>query len=268
MLATGAGLAHPRECSWLPPGASLGSDDPRCPGRPMVPARSGTPKHSPQERRLPRLRLPPLLQQRQAPGLACGVDAFGVGVPSPAGVALRRDQHVARHGVQVVATQRAAIGRRLHVPRRANRPPACLVQLRHRTESCPQSSSVPGVLALVTGGGRGIGANVARKLADDGWEVVVAARTREQVEAVADEIGGRARRARRHRSRGRSSAQSTRRARSTCSSRTRASANRDGATWEIEPDDWWRTFEVNVLGVHLCCRAVIPGMLERGRAGS
>ena len=22
--------------------------------------------------------------------------------------------------------------------------------------------------------------------------------------------------------------------------------------------------EVNVLGVHLCCRAVIPGMLERG----
>ena len=36
-----------------------------------------------------------------------------------------------------------------------------------------------------------------------------------------------------------------------------------GATWETEPEDWWRTFEVNVLGVHLCCRAVIPGMLER-----
>jgi 3-oxoacyl-[acyl-carrier protein] reductase len=35
-------------------------------------------------------------------------------------------------------------------------------------------------------------------------------------------------------------------------------------TWEIDPDDWWRTFEVNVLGVHLCCRSVIPGMLERG----
>jgi short-subunit dehydrogenase len=27
---------------------------------------------------------------------------------------------------------------------------------------------------------------------------------------------------------------------------------------------WWHTFEVNVLGVHLCCRTVIPGMLERG----
>jgi len=34
--------------------------------------------------------------------------------------------------------------------------------------------------------------------------------------------------------------------------------------WEMEPADWWRTFEVNVLGVYLCCRAVIPGMLERG----
>jgi NAD(P)-dependent dehydrogenase (short-subunit alcohol dehydrogenase family) len=41
-------------------------------------------------------------------------------------------------------------------------------------------------------------------------------------------------------------------------------ANRDGATWEVDPDQWWRTFEVNVLGVHLCCRAVIPGMLARG----
>jgi 3-oxoacyl-[acyl-carrier protein] reductase len=36
------------------------------------------------------------------------------------------------------------------------------------------------------------------------------------------------------------------------------------AAWELEPADWWRVFEVNVLGVHLCCRAVIPGMIERG----
>ena len=34
--------------------------------------------------------------------------------------------------------------------------------------------------------------------------------------------------------------------------------------WEMEPSEWWRTFEVNVLGVYLCNRAVIPGMLERG----
>ena len=39
--------------------------------------------------------------------------------------------------------------------------------------------------------------------------------------------------------------------------------NQDGATWEVDPGDWWHVLEVNVLGVHLCCRAVIPGMLER-----
>jgi len=38
----------------------------------------------------------------------------------------------------------------------------------------------------------------------------------------------------------------------------------EGTPWELDPGEWWRTFEVNVLGVHLCCRAVIPGMLERG----
>ena len=37
------------------------------------------------------------------------------------------------------------------------------------------------------------------------------------------------------------------------------------ASWEIDPAEWWRVYEINVLGVHLCCRAVIPGMLERGR---
>ena len=34
--------------------------------------------------------------------------------------------------------------------------------------------------------------------------------------------------------------------------------------WELDVDEWWRVFETNVLGVHLCCSAVIPGMLDRG----
>jgi NAD(P)-dependent dehydrogenase (short-subunit alcohol dehydrogenase family) len=37
------------------------------------------------------------------------------------------------------------------------------------------------------------------------------------------------------------------------------------SAWEIEPEAWWHVFEVNVLGVFLSCRAVIPGMLERNR---
>jgi 3-oxoacyl-[acyl-carrier protein] reductase len=39
----------------------------------------------------------------------------------------------------------------------------------------------------------------------------------------------------------------------------------EDAAWEVEPSEWWGVFEVNVLGVYLCCRAVIPGMIERGR---
>jgi 3-oxoacyl-[acyl-carrier protein] reductase len=119
------------------------------------------------------------------------------------------------------------------------------------------------VIALVTGGGRGIGANIARKLAEDGWDVVIAARTVAQVEAVADEIDGRA------------VALDVTDREAVEGAVADAGpvdllvanagiSNREGATWEIEPEDWWRTFEVNVLGVHLCCRAVIPGMLERG----
>ena len=40
---------------------------------------------------------------------------------------------------------------------------------------------------------------------------------------------------------------------------------REDAAWDADPDAWWRVFEVNVLGAYLCARAVIPGMLERGR---
>ncbi len=45
-------------------------------------------------------------------------------------------------------------------------------------------------VALVTGGGRGIGASIARELTEAGMRVAVTGRTREQVEAVAGEIDG------------------------------------------------------------------------------
>ena len=50
-------------------------------------------------------------------------------------------------------------------------------------------SELEGQVALVTGGGRGIGANIARELASAGMRVAVTGRTAEQVEAVAAEIG-------------------------------------------------------------------------------
>jgi NAD(P)-dependent dehydrogenase (short-subunit alcohol dehydrogenase family) len=36
-----------------------------------------------------------------------------------------------------------------------------------------------------------------------------------------------------------------------------------GYDWLADPDDWWRTFEVNVLGSYLCVRQVLAGMVSR-----
>lgn len=120
--------------------------------------------------------------------------------------------------------------------------------------------------ALVTGGGRGIGAGIARALAGDGWDVVVAARSRGQVEAVADEIGGE------WLEMDVADHGSVERAMAEAGQVDLLVANAgisegldSPPSWTLDPRDWWHIYEVNVLGVHLCCRAVIPSMLERDR---
>jgi 3-oxoacyl-[acyl-carrier protein] reductase len=128
-------------------------------------------------------------------------------------------------------------------------------------------SELSGV-ALVTGGGRGIGADVARELTRAGMQVAVSARTRDQVEEVAAEIGGVA-----------IEGDVTKRDHV---ERMVAETERglgpidllvanagiglgEQSAWEMDPAEWWQILEVNVLGVYLSCRMVIPGMLERGR---
>ena len=38
-----------------------------------------------------------------------------------------------------------------------------------------------------------------------------------------------------------------------------------GPIWEVDPDDWWRTMEVNLRSVVLASHAVLPGMMARRR---
>jgi 3-oxoacyl-[acyl-carrier protein] reductase len=126
-----------------------------------------------------------------------------------------------------------------------------------------------GKVALVTGGGRGIGARIAAELAQAGMRVAVAARSREQIERVAREIDGIAVQA----------DVSDQAAVTEMASQVGRElgpvdvlVNDAGITgpperrpiWEEDPADWWHVFEVNVLGAYLCCRAVLPGMVERG----
>jgi len=125
-----------------------------------------------------------------------------------------------------------------------------------------QSADLAGRRALVTGGGRGIGANIARELATAGMHVVVSARSLDQVEKVADEIGGVAVAG------DVSNVDDVRRIVAEAWPVDLLVANagigNHEVAWELDPGEWWRVFEVNVLGVHLCCTAVIPRMLERG----
>ena len=129
-------------------------------------------------------------------------------------------------------------------------------------------ADLAGQVTLVTGAGRGIGRRIALELAGAGMKVAVSARTREQVEQTAADIGGLA------------IAGDVSRVDDV--ERTVAETERvlgpidvlvnnagvGGAgrpTWEQEPDQWWRVVEINLRGAFLCCRAVIPGMLDRGR---
>lgn len=130
-------------------------------------------------------------------------------------------------------------------------------------------SSTPRRVAVVTGAGRGIGAATARALAEAGFAVVLAARTRDQIERQRAELTalGRAARA------------------VVCDVSDEASVaalareagelgpvavlvNNAGAAGSMPIartplEEWNRLLAVNATGAFLCTRAFLPGMLER-----
>ena len=122
---------------------------------------------------------------------------------------------------------------------------------------------------MVTGAGRGIGAATARALADAGFSVVVAARTRDQIERQAAELVAIGRHAKAVVCDVTSEASVQTLSREAAElgpiavlvNNAGAAASMPLARTSLE--DWNRIMAVNATGAFLCTRAFLPGMLER-----
>jgi NAD(P)-dependent dehydrogenase (short-subunit alcohol dehydrogenase family) len=140
------------------------------------------------------------------------------------------------------------------------------------TERIAQLFNLDGKVALVTGGGRGLGRSIVLALADAGANVVVADLNETDAKQTAAEAETRGVRAivikvdvgRRE------------------DVEVMAASARDalggvdilvnnagiatlaGGVLTLDPDGWERTLRVNLTGAFLCARAIAPGMIERG----
>jgi NAD(P)-dependent dehydrogenase (short-subunit alcohol dehydrogenase family) len=137
------------------------------------------------------------------------------------------------------------------------------------TSARPQALAGRG--AVVTGGGRGIGAAVARALADAGAAVVVASRTPNQIERVADELlrrGAKAWAVACDVTDEASVARLGREARDRFGTVdvlvNNAGDSASAPLRKIALAEWQRMLSVNATGTFLCTRELLPAMVERG----
>lgn len=124
--------------------------------------------------------------------------------------------------------------------------------------------------ALVTGGGRGIGQAIAVRLAQEGWRVAVAARSLDQLEETVQRCQGQAIAAPVDVGDAASIQAMVDRVLQVFGEITllvnnAATGGPFGPFAENDAAEWWRCQEVNVRGPMLCCRHVLPGMIERRR---
>jgi NAD(P)-dependent dehydrogenase (short-subunit alcohol dehydrogenase family) len=120
-----------------------------------------------------------------------------------------------------------------------------------------------GAVAVVTGGGQGIGAAVARALARAGARVVVAARSKDRIDAVAAEIKGKAVQCDVTDA---ASVQGLARAAGAVDILVNnAGVAHSAPLLKITLDDWDRVLATNATGTFLCTQAFAGGMLERKR---
>ncbi len=132
--------------------------------------------------------------------------------------------------------------------------------------------TLAGKMALVTGGGRGIGRAVAEELARHGVSVVVTARSPHEVHAATESL----------RALGADALGVV--ADVALADDVRALVERAvdrygtidilvnnagvlmpvGMAWEVDPDEWAYTVAVNLVGAFRLCHAVLPLMIEEG----
>lgn len=141
------------------------------------------------------------------------------------------------------------------------------------TDASDMQVGLTGQVALVTGGGGGLGRAFALALTRAGARVAVTARRAELLRETAELVergGGRA-----------LAIPGDVTAPGDVTRVVRAAESRLGPIdilvnsagvvgplgydWHADPEDWWRTFEVNVLGSFRCAREVLAGMVARRR---
>jgi NAD(P)-dependent dehydrogenase (short-subunit alcohol dehydrogenase family) len=138
-------------------------------------------------------------------------------------------------------------------------------------ESRTGNPNLSGQVAIVTGGGRGIGRAIAKAIAAAGGRVCVVARSDLQVAEVVSEIKGTG---------GVAIGAATdvtdwaavqhmvetteeRLGPPTLLVNNAGSADGLGRIDSVDPQSWWRDIEVSLKGSFLCCRQVVPGMVAR-----
>lgn len=122
-----------------------------------------------------------------------------------------------------------------------------------------------GKVAVVTGGGQGIGEAISRRFAAAGAKVGVFDMSAENANRVASEIGGvpmvgdLTKEADLERVFGQIGKVDILVNNAGVASRK----GRDLPIWELVREDWEFVLGINVTGLALCCKAVLPGMIER-----
>ncbi len=126
-----------------------------------------------------------------------------------------------------------------------------------------------GRVAIVTGGAQGIGLAVAERFVASGAKVVLWDIDEALLAKARAQIGAAATTARVELT---DAAQVAQAAQAVLAAHGRIDilvnnagiTGGNGPTWELEPDVWRRTVDVNLVAPYLTCRAVVPAMLSQG----